>query len=254
MKNFSPSSPTSASAQCSTGAAVEIQNLSVEYEGKIALWGVDLEIPPAQRIGIIGPNGSGKSTLLKACLGLIPKMSGSIRVFSQPAKTQLHRLAYVPQRADVDWDFPVTVKDVVMMGRYRKRRWFERLRDEDHAEVLKALERVGMSDYAQRGISQLSGGQQQRVFLARALAAGGEIIVLDEPFNGIDYRSEMELKELLKELVADSVTVIMVHHDLSHLEADFDRLVLLKTKVLAAGPTAEVVSSPKFKEVYGWVG
>jgi manganese/zinc/iron transport system ATP- binding protein len=200
---------------------------------------------------IVGPNGAGKSTLLKASLGLIPKVSGQVTVFGQPLEAARDRIAYVPQRASVDWDFPTTVIDVVLMGRYRKLGLFGRVSRAERALATQALARVGMEGFASRQIGQLSGGQQQRVFLARALAQEADLYLLDEPFAGVDAATERAIIDLLKELKDQGKSVIAVHHDLSTVAEYFDHVFLVNVRAMAEGPVATTFTPAALAETYG---
>jgi len=201
------------------------------------LWDVDLDVPEGKLVGIIGPNGAGKSTLIKAVLDLIPRASGDVMIYGKPYREQARRVAYVPQRESVDWDFPVDALDVVAMGRYAAIGWFRPVTRSHREQAREALARVGMADYAHRQINQLSGGQQQRVFLARALAQHADVYFMDEPFAGVDAATEKVVVDLLRELRARGKTVLAVHHDLQTVPEYFDYVIMLNMRVVAAGPT-----------------
>lgn len=228
-----------------------VHDLTVAYHRKPVLWDVELNIPEGTLSGIVGPNGAGKSTLLKACLELIPKTSGEALIYGKSYETQRDLIAYVPQRESVDWDFPVSALDVVIMGTYRKLGWFKRVTKIQKQQALEALERVGISHLAQRQISQLSGGQQQRVFLARALVQEAEIYFMDEPFAAVDAATEQAIIELLQELNTKGKTVLCVHHDLATVSRYFDYLVLLNMRVVASGPTSETFTRENLQKTYG---
>jgi manganese/zinc/iron transport system ATP- binding protein len=228
-----------------------VRGLTVSYGEKPALFSVDATFPPAAMSAIVGPNGAGKSTLLKASLGLIPRVSGQVTVFGQPLEVARERIAYVPQRASVDWDFPTTVIDVVLMGRYRKLGLFRRVSRADHGLALDALERVGMEGFANRQIGQLSGGQQQRVFLARALAQEADLYLLDEPFAGVDAATERAIIEVLKGLEAEGKSVIAVHHDLSTVQEYFDHVFMVNVRAMAEGPVATSFTPEALAQTYG---
>jgi manganese/zinc/iron transport system ATP- binding protein len=230
--------------------AIEAQNVSVSYRVKPAIRNISLRIEAGQLVGVIGPNGAGKSTLLKAIVGLLPLDSGRILIFGEPAAAMRRRVAYVPQKEAVDWDFPVTVEDVVMMGRFGHLGLLERPGRRDRRIVAEALATVEMTELAHRHIGELSGGQQQRVFVARALAQQAEILLLDEPFVGIDAATEQTLFELMRRLKSEGKTVVVVNHDLSIVER-FDMLVMLNQRLVAAGPTAEVYTTQALHETYG---
>jgi manganese/zinc/iron transport system ATP- binding protein len=230
--------------------AVFISDLSVRYDGSTALDGVTARIPRGSMTAIIGPNGAGKSTLLKAVLGLEPS-SGTALVFGRPVAEGMHRIAYVPQRAAVDWGFPVRVIDVVLMGAYRQTGLLGRVTPELRQHAQTCLERVGMEAFAARQIGALSGGQQQRVFLARALAQKAELYVLDEPFAGVDVATEAALISVLKSLRDEGATIIAVHHDLSTVAAYFDRVLMLNRRTVAEGPVATTFTPQIIGQTYG---
>ena len=223
--------------------AVEAEELNINY-GKISvLWDVSFQIPRGVLVGIIGPNGAGKSTLLKAALGLIHPLSGKIVLYG--------KVAYVPQRESVDWDFPITAEEVVLMGRYDRLGLFGRPRKADLEAARSALEQVGMSGYAKRQIGQLSGGQQQRLFIARALVQNADIFLLDEPFAGVDLASEKAIMALLRKLKAQGKTILIVHHDLPSVEEYFDWVLLLNTRLLGCGPIKEVFTRDNLAKAFG---
>ena len=230
---------------------VEVHDLTVSYDRKPVLWGVDLTLPPGALVGVIGPNGAGKSTLIKAIMGLLPVSSGYIRIFDQPIKEVRKRISYVPQRESVDWDFPASVFDVVLMGRYGKLGFFNRPRRADKDAAMEALEKVGMQAYTDRQISQLSGGQQQRVFLARALAQNADIYFMDEPFAGVDIATETAIIELLRTMRDEGKTVVVVHHDLQSAAAYFNWVILLNMRLVASGPTDQVLTQELLEKTYG---
>lgn len=230
---------------------LEIHDLTVAYHRKPVLWGVDLEVPAGQLIGIIGPNGAGKSTLIKACMGLLPLQSGWVKVFGQPVSQVPTRVGYVPQRESVDWDFPVSVMDVVMMGRYGRLGLLRRPGPADREIARQCLDRVKLLPYANRQISNLSGGQQQRVFLARALAQEADLYFMDEPFAGVDAATESAIVSVLGELRDQGKTLIVVHHDLPTARSYFDSLLLLNMNVVAFGPTEEVFTAEMLQKTYG---
>lgn len=231
-------------------AVIEVRGLSVSYGHQPALRSVSFDIPRGRLVGIVGPNGAGKSTLLKAILGLIAHDSGSVRIDGQPIERSRRRLAYVPQTEAVDWDFPVTVLDVVMMGRYGRLRWFSRPNRADHRAAVEALDLVVMGDFADRHIRQLSGGQQQRVFIARALCQQADVLLLDEPFAGVDAATEHAIFELIERLTGQGKTLVVVNHDLSVLDR-FDQVMLLNQRIVAMGPTHDVVNEQNLRRTYG---
>ncbi len=231
--------------------ALEIHDLTVSYHRRPVLWNVDLAVPPGQLVGILGPNGAGKSTLIKAIMGLLPLSSGWVQVFGKPVEAQRDKIGYVPQRESVDWSFPVTAMDVVLMGRYGSVPWWGRVRRKDREKARQCLDKVGMLSYANRQISNLSGGQQQRVFLARALAQESEIYLMDEPFAGVDAATESAIVKLLQELREAGKTVLVVNHDLQTAREYFDMLILLNMRLVAFGPTDEVYTSELLQKTYG---
>ncbi len=230
---------------------LEVHDLTVSYDKKPVLWGIDLTIPQGSLVGIIGPNGAGKSTLIKSVMGLIPLGSGYAELFGKPLDDVRDQVSYVPQRGTVDWDFPASVMDVVLMGRYGKLGLFSRPKKADREAALTALRQVGMESYVNRQISQLSGGQQQRVFLARALAQQADIYFLDEPFAGVDAATEKAIITLLRKMSDEGKTVIVVHHDLQSVETYFNWIILLNTRLVASGPMEEVFTQQLLQETYG---
>jgi manganese/zinc/iron transport system ATP- binding protein len=231
--------------------ALEVHDVTVSYNRKPVLWDIDLSLPEGVMAAIIGPNGAGKSTLLKSIMGLLPLSSGYVRLFGQPLEAVRGRIAYVPQRESVDWDFPASVQDVVMMGRYGKLGVFRRPGAADRTIVTQSLEQVGMAAFAKRQISQLSGGQQQRVFLARALAQKADFYILDEPFAGVDAATEQAIVSVLHEMRAAGKTVVAVHHDLQTAGTYFDWVMLLNLHLAAYGPAAEVLTPENLQKTYG---
>lgn len=230
---------------------LEVHDLTVAYHKKPVLYGVDLTIPKGKLVGVVGPNGAGKSTLIKTVMGLVPPASGWVKVFGQPFKKAVARIGYVPQRESVDWDFPVNVFDVVMMGRCGRVGLFRRPGRRDREIVRESLEKVRMLPYADRQISNLSGGQQQRVFLARALAQESDLYFMDEPFTGVDAATEAAIVKLLQELKNNGKTIVVVHHDLPTAREYFDMLVLLNMRVVAFGPVEEVFTQDLLQKTYG---
>lgn len=230
--------------------AIEVEHLTVSYGPTPALLDVSFSIPPGQLVGVIGPNGSGKSTLIKAILGILRPDFGQVRLFGEPAERAKGRVAYVPQRGAVDWDFPVTVREVALMGRYGHCAWWRDLSATDHRLADEALEMVRMTAFRDRQIGQLSGGQQQRVFMARAMAQGAEILLLDEPFAGVDAATERAILDVLERTKAAGRTLMVVHHDLATAAEYFDTLILLKQRLFAHGPPAAVLHPELLAEVY----
>ena len=231
--------------------SIEVHDLTVSYNSKPALWDIDFELPKEQLIGIIGPNGAGKSTLLKSIMGLLPRASGYVKIFDQSLNDVRGKISYVPQRGSVDWDFPASVLDVVLMGRYKKSNLFNRISKADKAAARICLEKVGIQAFEKRQISQLSGGQQQRVFLARALAQDAELYLMDEPFAGVDAATEQAIFDLLNEMRANGKTILIVHHDLQTAKRYFDWTILLNTRLVAVGPIEQVFTREVLQETYG---
>lgn len=230
---------------------LNVHELTVNYEKTAVLWDVGFTIPSQSLVGIIGPNGAGKSTLLKAILGLIQPLSGTVEFFGKPLSQVRQKVAYVPQRSSVDWDFPITALDLVLMGRYGKLGILKWASKADKAAALEALKLVEMEGFAQRQISQLSGGQQQRLFIARALLQDASIYLMDEPFASIDIATEKALMKLFNTLKGNGKTLLIVHHDLSTAHQYFDWMLLLNTCLIASGPTSEVFQKENILRTYG---
>ncbi|WP_120634622.1 metal ABC transporter ATP-binding protein [Ruegeria sp. EL01] len=228
-----------------------IRGLTVSYGQKPAVFSVDMTVQPGAMTAIIGPNGAGKSTLLKAALGIVSPLSGQVSVFGRPLDKQRARIAYVPQRASVDWDFPTRVIDVILMGLSRELGLLGRVRARHVSCATECLNRVGMQDFADRQIGQLSGGQQQRVFLARALAQNADLYLLDEPFAGVDAATEKAIIEVLKSLKEAGKTVVVVHHDLATVTDYFDHVFLINTRKVAEGSVAEAFTAETLQSAYG---
>lgn len=234
---------------------VEVNDLTVAYDTRPVLWDIDLKIPRGKLVAVVGPNGAGKTTLIKAILGLLKPISGAVRFIghdSQAKHTPV--VAYVPQSGSVDWDFPATVLDVVLMGRYGKLGWIRRPGKTDIALARQTLEQVGMAQFEKRQISQLSGGQQQRVFLARALVQEADIYFMDEPFKGVDVQTEKIIVGLLKQLQQDHKTVVVVHHDLQTVAEYFDWVTLINLSLIASGPVEEVFYESNLQKTYRSTG
>lgn len=231
--------------------ALDVDLLTVSYDKTPVLWDVTLSVPQGQVVGIVGPNGAGKSTLIKSILGLVRPIAGTVTFFNQPLKEMRQEIAYIPQKETVDWEFPITVRELVLMGRYGKLGLFKRPREADHQAVDRYLEVVGLTPFKDRQINQLSGGQQQRAFLARALIQEAKIYFLDEPFTGIDASTELVMVQLLKKLAAEGKTVFVVHHDLSNVKSLFSWVLLLNLRLIASGPTDQVFNSENLKQTYG---
>lgn len=235
----------------STTTALEVTDLTVAYDDQPVLWDIDLTVPSSLLLAIVGPNGAGKTTLVKTILGLLQPAAGQVLVLGRPYAEQRDLVGYVPQRGSVDWDFPTSVLDVVMMGRYGALGWVRRPGPRERELGLEALEKVGMAPFAERQISQLSGGQQQRVFLARALIQDAQIYFMDEPFQGVDATTERAIVTLLQELRSQGKTVVVVHHDLQTVPEYFDWVMLLNVRRIASGPIDEVFNEDNLRETYG---
>ena len=231
--------------------AIEINDLTVAYRERPVLWDVDLDVPAGVLMAIIGPNGAGKTTLIKAVLGLLKPAAGQILIHGKPYNEQRRLVAYVPQRGSVDWDFPTSVLDVVMMGRYGALGWIRRAGRREREAALEALAKVDMVDFAGRQISQLSGGQQQRVFLARALVQDARVYLMDEPFQGVDAKTERAIVTVLQSLRQVGSTVVVVHHALQTVSEYFDWVMLLNVRRIAAGPVEEVFTEENLRVTYG---
>lgn len=230
---------------------IEIHDLTVSYDKKPVLWDVDLTLPKGQLIGVIGPNGAGKSTLIKSIMGLVPTNSGYTKLLDQDLDKVRQQISYVPQRESVDWDFPASAMDVVLMGRYGKLGLFKRVRKSDIEVAEDCLRKVDMYPFKDRQISQLSGGQQQRVFLARALAQQADIYFMDEPFAGVDAATEKTIINLLREMASTGKTIVVVHHDLQSVTQYFNWVILLNLRLVASGPIEEVFTTELLQETYG---
>ena len=232
-------------------AALEVDDLTVAYNGKPAIWDIDLRVPEGVLLAVIGPNGAGKSTLIKAALKLIPRAAGTVRFHGMPYERVRSLVGYVPQRGSVDWDFPTTVLDVVTMGLYARLGWVRRPGRDERAAAMNALEQVGMQAFADRQISQLSGGQQQRTFLARALVQDARIYLMDEPFAAVDAVTERAIISILRTLRARGKTVVAVHHDLQTAPEYFDWVTLLNVEIVATGPIDETFTPDNLRRTYG---
>ncbi len=230
---------------------LSIRDVTVAYHRKPVLWNVCLEIPTGSLVGLVGPNGAGKSTLLKAIMDMVPLISGEVSVLGATYHDSRGNVAYVPQRESVDWDFPATAIDVVLMGTYGQLGWLGRVGRKQRNAAEEALRKMEIEHLAHRQISQLSGGQQQRTFLARALVQQADLYLMDEPFAAVDASTEAAIVRLLRELQTQGKTIVVVHHDLHTVPEYFDYLVLLNTRVVAAGPTREVFTQPNLQKTYG---
>lgn len=231
--------------------ALELHDLTVSYAKKPVLYGVDVQVPQGALVGIIGPNGAGKSTMIRAIMGLTPASSGWVQIFGESFEKNRHRVGYVPQREQVDWDFPVNVMDVVLMGRYGRRGWLRRVTKEDKKIAEESLDKVGMLPFRNRQIANLSGGQQQRVFLARALAQQSDLYLMDEPFAGVDATTERAIVTLLQDLQSQGKTILVVHHDLTTAKEYFDHLLLLNMRLVSFGKTQDVFTVEQLQKTYG---
>jgi len=231
--------------------AIEINDLTVAYNYKPVLWDIDLSIPEGVLMAVVGPNGAGKSTLIKSILGIVKPLAGSVQVFGKPYDKQREKVAYVPQKGTVDWDFPTTALDVVMMGTYGSLGWIKRPGGKEKKASLEALEQMGMLTFKDRQISQLSGGQQQRIFLARALVQNADIYFMDEPFQGVDATTEKAIVKILKTLSKAGKTVVVVHHDLQTVPEYFDWVTFLNVKKIATGPIKDIFNDDNLTKTYG---
>lgn len=230
---------------------LDVHDVTVAYHRKPVLWNVDLVVETPRLVGIVGPNGAGKSTLIKAILGLVPMAGGRVSIYGQPVAKQRRLVGYVPQRESVDWDFPVTVLDAVLMGTYGGLGWLRRPGRKQRRRAIDCLQKVGIADLAERQIGQLSGGQQQRMFLARALAQDAQIYFMDEPMAGVDAATEQVIFELLREMRDSGKTVLVIHHDLRTVPRYFDDAVLLNMRLVAGGPVDQAFTPENIRETYG---
>ena len=228
----------------------EATGLTVAWAGRPVLWNVDLRLPARGMSAVVGPNGAGKSTLFKAALGLAPVLTGQVRLLGEPVARVRRRIAYMPQRNSVDWDFPASARDVAAMGLYGRVGWFRRLAKRHLEAADAALERVGLADFRNRQIGRLSGGQQQRVFLARALAQHADLLLLDEPFSGIDTASEAAILDVLADLEGEGRHIVCIHHDLRTVAAYFDHVTVLNAVAIASGPPAEALREEPLRRAY----
>ncbi|HLT52024.1 MAG TPA: metal ABC transporter ATP-binding protein [Arenibacter sp.] len=231
--------------------AIKIDDLTVAYNFKPVLWDIDLSVPEGVLMAIVGPNGAGKSTLIKAMLDIIKPIAGSVEIFGKPYRKQYKEVAYVPQKGSVDWDFPTTALDLVLMGTYGSLGWIKRPGQKQKKDALEALEKVGMLEFKNRQISQLSGGQQQRIFLARALVQKASIYIMDEPFQGVDATTEKAIVNILKELRKSGKTVVVVHHDLQTVPEYFDWVTFLNVKKIATGSVKDIFNDDNLTKTYG---
>ena len=230
---------------------IDVHNVTVSYDNKPVLWDIDIHFPKNKLIGIIGPNGSGKTTLLKTIMGLLPKNSGYIKIDGKNIDDVREQIAYIPQKESIDWDFPAEVLDVVLMGRTTKKNIFKRISKKDKEIALDALKKVKLLEFKHHQISELSGGQQQRVFIARALTQQADIYLMDEPFAGVDAKSEEAILLIIKDLIAENKTVVIVHHDLISAAKYFDWIVLLNTRLINYGETSTILTEENLKDTFG---
>ncbi len=235
----------------SAPAVVEIDDLTVAYRQHPVLWDIDLTVRAGALTAVVGPNGAGKTTLIKSIIGLVPVAAGRVRVLGRRYREARREVAYVPQRGSVDWDFPTSVIDVVLMGTYGALGWIRRPGAKERAAAVEALEKVGLEAFRDRQISQLSGGQQQRVFLARALIQNAELYLMDEPFQGVDARTERAIVDVLKEIRTQGRTVVAVHHALQSVPEYFDDVVLLNVRKVASGGVEDVFTEENLRATYG---
>ena len=232
-------------------ARLDLEGVSAGYNGKLVLDHLSFQVPHGARVAVVGPNGAGKSTLFKALVGLLPLKSGSIYIHGKPLGHHLDCVAYVPQREEVEWHFPVTVADVVMMGRYGRLGWLKRPTKKDRDIVINSLEKMGIENLASRSIGDLSGGQQQRVFLARAIAQEPHILLMDEPFTGVDFTTQEATLQLLEQLHSEEVTVLVSTHDLNLASQRFENVLLLNHSIIAYGTPVQVFTPEAVQKAFG---
>ena len=230
---------------------IEAHDLRVSYNKRSALYGIDFAISKGNLVGVVGPNGAGKSTLIKAMIGQVTIAGGWVNIFNQSAHLNLHHMGYIPQKDSIDWDFPITVEDVVLMGSYARLGAFRPINKQEKRRANAILDRLGMLGYADTRISELSGGQQQRSFLARALLQDTPIYLMDEPFTGIDITTEKLMIKILQEMRDEGKTILVVHHDLSTVREYFDKVLLINRRQIAFGLTKDVLTKEKVAETYG---
>lgn len=231
--------------------AIYIEDLTVAYQAEPVLWDIDLSVPTSCLMAIVGPNGAGKSTLIKAILGIVPKIAGKVEIFGQPFKSQQKVVAYIPQRNSVDWDFPTNVLDLVTMGLYGHLGWLKRPGRKEKTLALQALEKVDLHELSDRQIGELSGGQQQRAFLARALVQEADIYLMDEPFQGIDAKTEKAIIQLMQKLRQAGKTLVCVHHDLQTVAEYYDSVAMLNVRMIACGAVQKVFNQTNLRLAYG---
>jgi ABC-type Mn2+/Zn2+ transport system ATPase subunit len=232
-------------------ARLELEHVRISYNGHLALDGLTFQVSHGARLAVVGPNAAGKTTLFKALVGMVPLDAGHVHIHGQPLGHHQDCVAYVPQREEVDWRFPVTVYDVVMMGRFGQQGWFRRPSEMDRAIVARSLEQLGIADLAKRPIGELSGGQQQRVFLARALAQEPHVLLMDEPFTGVDFTTQETTLELLEHLQSEQVTAMVSTHDLTLAAERFEQVLLLNKRMIAYGSPDEVFTPGNLSQAFG---
>jgi len=232
-------------------AHLEVEHIFVGYDGKTVLEDLTFQVPHGKRVAVVGPNGAGKSTLFKALVGLIPLRNGNIHIHGRPLGDHQHCVAYVPQREEVDWHFPLSVSDVVMMGRYGRQGWLGYPSRQDREIIFHCMEQMGVSDLAKNSIRELSGGQQQRIFLARALAQEPHILLMDEPFSGIDTPTQETTLSILEELKQVNVTVLVSTHDLSMASQKFETTLLINRRLIAYGTADRVFTQENIQQAFG---
>ncbi len=233
---------------------VEVEDLSLAYQDKPVIWDIDLDIYENTRTAIIGPNGAGKSTLIKGVLGLMKPITGTVKVMGGTYKEHYKKIAYVPQKGTVNWDFPATVLDVVLMGTYSSLGWIRRPSKKHIKAAITALERIEMVEYRDRQISQLSGGQRQRVFIARSIVQNADIYFMDEPLQGVDMKTEAIIMDTLRQFQKEGKTSILVHHDLNTVKEYFDHVVLLNKRIVADGEVGSTFTKENIDIAYGLKG
>ncbi|RMF16231.1 MAG: metal ABC transporter ATP-binding protein [Candidatus Dadabacteria bacterium] len=231
--------------------AVHIEDLTVAYHDRPVLWDIDLDIDTGRLAAVVGPNGAGKTTMIRTIMGLLRPLAGHVYLFGRPVAEQRRRIAYVPQRAALDWDFPASVLDVAMMGSYGRLGWFRRPGRRERLQAIDALQQVGLQGFEDRHIGALSGGQQQRVLIARALVQDGDLYLMDEPFQGVDAVTERAIIDVLRRLREEGKTVVVVHHDLQTVPEYFDDVALVNVRLIAAGPVEDVFTDENLRLTYG---
>lgn len=230
---------------------IDVKGLNVSYDKKNVLTNIYLHVDGAHAYAIIGPNGAGKSTLFKAVLGLVDYSQGSVLVYGKPIDESRKKIAYIPQKDNFDWDFPATVKDVILMGRYPHKKWYQKLNHDDRKKAFDAMEAMQISDLAERQIGKLSGGQQQRVYIARALCQEADIFFLDEPFAGVDVTTEEAIVGIMHDLKNLGKTFLLVHHDLTTVQKYFDRVIMINQRLIAFGDINQVFNQENLSLCYG---